>query len=165
MAAILDCPLIFAPTNAPHSCGQEPQNARIPHLLGTQRAVNKVINPYQSPTYPGVGGQGFLSLVHYLGHLERKLIGDRAIIRVVISLGGRGGVARGVVVLSKHLGGSVWQGSISDQNMIFFLPISASKDLTRDPVRSNIAKWVTQQKSIYVHFYYIKKQVRSKYNT
>ena len=38
-----------------------------------------------------MGGQGFLSLVHYLGHLERKLIGDRAIIRVVISLGGGGG--------------------------------------------------------------------------
>ena len=47
-----------SPTNAPHSCGQEPQNARIPHLLGTQRAANKVINPHQSPTYPGVGGVG-----------------------------------------------------------------------------------------------------------
>ena len=77
MAAILDCPEIFAgrmaaildlrvhdsnesPTNAPYSCGQEPQNARIPHLLGTQRAANKVINPHQSPTYPGVGGGGLL---------------------------------------------------------------------------------------------------------
>ena len=84
MAAILDCPEIFAgrmaaildlrvhdsnesPTNAPHSCGQEPQNARIPHLLGTQRAAIKVINPHQSPTYPGVGGgggRGLLWLVH-----------------------------------------------------------------------------------------------------
>ena len=34
------------------------KNARIPHLLGTQRAANKVINPHQSPTYPGVGGGG-----------------------------------------------------------------------------------------------------------
>ena len=52
MAAILDCPEIFAGRT------QEPQNARIPHLLGTQRAANKVINPHQSPTYPGVGGGG-----------------------------------------------------------------------------------------------------------
>ena len=61
MAAILDLRVHDSnesPTNAPHSCGQEPQNARIPHLLGTERAANKVINPHQSPTYPGVGGGG-----------------------------------------------------------------------------------------------------------
>ena len=88
-AAILDCPEIFAgrmaaildlrvhdsnesPTNAPHSCGQEPQNARIPHLLGTQRAANKVINPHQSPTYPGVGGGSGFTLT---GALANQLCG------------------------------------------------------------------------------------------
>ena len=31
------------------------KKARIPHQLGTQRAANNGPNPFQSPTYPGVG--------------------------------------------------------------------------------------------------------------
>ena len=71
MAAILDCPEIFAgrmaaildiqtnPLPMPHiPADRNHKNARIPHLLGTQRAANKGINPHQSPTYPGVGGVG-----------------------------------------------------------------------------------------------------------
>ena len=43
----------------PHiSSGQKRQNARIPHILGTQRAANMVVKPHYSPTYPGVGGGG-----------------------------------------------------------------------------------------------------------
>ena len=31
---------------------------KIPHIMETQRASNKVIKPHQSPTYPGVEGEG-----------------------------------------------------------------------------------------------------------
>ena len=41
-----------------HSSGQACQNVRIPHLLGPKRYANKLLNPHQSPTCPGVGGGG-----------------------------------------------------------------------------------------------------------
>ena len=44
-------------TNAAHSSGQRRQNARIPHILGTQRAANMVIKPRMSR---GEGVRGLL---------------------------------------------------------------------------------------------------------
>ena len=43
------------PTNAPHPSGQKRQNARIPHILGTQRAANMEIKPHISRGWGGGG--------------------------------------------------------------------------------------------------------------
>lgn len=56
------------------------KNARIPHLLRTQRAANNGPDPYQSPTYPGGEGGGVVEV-----YLDWCIIASSWLNRVCIS--------------------------------------------------------------------------------